>query len=80
MVLNPVTLLHLIGGAHNDALMLGLLVAGLRRPRRSDPIVGIVLCALATAIKAPAAFGILYVGLELARAAGVDYATGYGPW
>ena len=29
MVLNPVTIFHLIGGAHNDALMLGLLVAGL---------------------------------------------------
>ena len=27
MVLNPVTIFHLIGGAHNDALMLGLLVA-----------------------------------------------------
>ena len=26
-VLNPITLLHLIGGAHNDALMLGLLAA-----------------------------------------------------
>ena len=28
-ILNPVTLLHLVGGAHNDALMLGLLVAGI---------------------------------------------------
>ncbi|HEY3810340.1 MAG TPA: polyprenol phosphomannose-dependent alpha 1,6 mannosyltransferase MptB, partial [Acidimicrobiales bacterium] len=27
-VLNPLVLLYLIGGAHNDALMLGLLVAG----------------------------------------------------
>ena len=62
MILNPVTLLHLIGGAHNDALMLGLLVAGLTAAKEKRPIVGIVLCALATAIKAPAAFGILYVG------------------
>ncbi len=41
MVLNPVTIFHLIGGAHNDALMLGLLVAGLtmakeKRPDRRD--------------------------------------------
>jgi hypothetical protein len=62
MVLNPVTLLHLIGGAHNDALMLGLLVAGVTAAKEKRPIVGILLCALATAIKAPAAVGILYVG------------------
>jgi hypothetical protein len=62
MILNPVTLLHLIGGAHNDALMLGLLLAGLVAAKEKRPIVAIVLCALATAIKAPAAIGILYVG------------------
>jgi hypothetical protein len=62
MVLNPVTLLHLIGGAHNDALMLGLLLAGLTAAKEKHPVVGVLLCALATAIKAPAALGILYVG------------------
>jgi alpha-1,6-mannosyltransferase len=62
MVLNPVTLLHLIGGAHNDALMLGLLIAGLTAAKEKRPIVAILLCALATAIKAPAALGVLYVG------------------
>jgi hypothetical protein len=62
MVLNPVTILHLVGGAHNDALMLGLLVAGLTAAKEKRPIVAILLCALATAIKAPAAIGILYVG------------------
>ena len=62
MILNPVTIFHLVGGAHNDALMLGLLVAGLTAAKEKHPIVGVVLCALATAIKAPAALGILYVG------------------
>jgi hypothetical protein len=62
MVLNPVTLLHLIGGAHNDALMLGLLLCGLTAAKEKRPIVGVLLCALAAAIKAPAALGILYVG------------------
>src|ERR1700677_3810008 len=62
MVLNPVTLLFLIGSAHNDALMLGLLVAGLTAAKEKRPIVAILFCALATAIKAPAAVGILYVG------------------
>jgi len=62
MVLNPVTIFHLIGGAHNDALMVGLLVAGLTMAKEKRPIVGILLCALATAVKAPAALGILYIG------------------
>ncbi len=62
MVLNPVTLLHLIGGAHNDALMVGLLLAGLTAAKEKRPIVGLVLVALATAIKAPAALGIVYIG------------------
>ncbi len=63
-LLNPVTVLHLIGGAHNDALMLGLLVAGLVFARRNRPVVGILLCTLATAVKVPAALGIVYIGWE----------------
>jgi alpha-1,6-mannosyltransferase len=62
MVLNPVTLLHLIGGAHNDSLMLGFLLIGLTAAKEKRPIVGVLFCALAAAIKAPAALGILYVG------------------
>src|SRR5665213_1813382 len=42
--------------------MLGLLVAGLTAAKETRPIVGILLCALATSIKAPAALGILYIG------------------
>jgi hypothetical protein len=63
-ILNPVTVLHLVGGAHNDALMLGLLVCGLAVARRGRPVAGIVLCALAAAVKVPAAIGILYIGWE----------------
>ena len=72
MILNPVTLLHLVGGAHNDALMLGLLVAGLTAAKEKRPIVGILLCALATAIKAPAALGHPLHRVELAGAGGPD--------
>jgi len=63
-ILNPVTVLHLVGGAHNDALMLGLLVCGIAVARRGRPVAGIVLCALAAAVKVPAAIGILYIGWE----------------
>ncbi len=62
MILNPVTIFHLIGGAHNDALMLGLLVCGLTMAKERRPVLAVMLCALATAIKAPAALGIVYVG------------------
>ncbi len=62
MVLNPVTIFHLVGGAHNDALMLGLLVCGLTLAKDRRPVLACLLCALATAIKAPAALGIVYVG------------------
>ena len=63
-ILNPVTVLHLVGGSHNDALMLGLLVCGIAVARRGRPVAGIVLCALAAAVKVPAAIGILYIGWE----------------
>ena len=61
-VLNPVTILHLVGGSHNDALMLGLLLGGVVMAKEKRPIVAILLISLATAIKAPAAIGLLYVG------------------
>jgi alpha-1,6-mannosyltransferase len=63
-LLNPVTVLHLVGGAHNDALMLGLLASGVAVARRGRPVAGIVLCALAAAIKVPAAIGILYIAWD----------------
>ena len=63
-MLNPVTILHLVGGAHNDALMLGLLLSGLAVARRGRPVWGIVLCSLAAAVKIPAAIGIVYIGWQ----------------
>ncbi|HAM02766.1 MAG TPA: hypothetical protein DCQ30_11170, partial [Acidimicrobiaceae bacterium] len=63
-LLNPVTILHLVGGAHNDALMLGLLAVGLALSKRGRPVAGILVCALAAAVKVPAAIGIVYIGWE----------------
>jgi hypothetical protein len=61
-VLNPLVLLVLLGGAHNDALMLGLLVAGCAVARRNHILVGLTLCALAAEVKAPALIGALFIG------------------
>jgi hypothetical protein len=68
-VLNPLTLLALVGGAHNDAIMVGLLLAGITAARSRHPVWGVVLCALAASIKVPAAVGIIYVAWDWA---GVD--------
>ncbi len=62
--LNPLVLLHLVGGIHNDAFMLGLLVAGYAFARKGHPIVGVVLCALASMVKVTALLGVLYIGWE----------------
>ncbi len=64
VALNPLVLLNLVGGAHNDALMAGLLAAGYAFSRRHRPVVGIVLCGLAAAVKVPALIGAVYIGWE----------------
>ena len=56
-VLNPLVLLFLVGSGHNDALMIGLLVAGLFVARRGHPSWGMAICALAGAIKIPGLAG-----------------------
>ncbi len=65
-VLNPLTLLALVGGAHNDSIMVGLLLAGITAARSFHPVWGLVLCALAASIKVPAAIGIVYVAWDWA--------------
>jgi alpha-1,6-mannosyltransferase len=60
--LNPLVLLVLVGGAHNDALMLGLLVAGCAVARRRHVLLGLLLCALAAEVKVPALIGAAFIG------------------
>ncbi|MEV0910546.1 polyprenol phosphomannose-dependent alpha 1,6 mannosyltransferase MptB [Streptomyces hokutonensis] len=66
--LNPLVLLHLVAGAHNDAIMLGLLGTGLVAARGRWPILGAVLVTLAALVKAPAALGLAAVVLLQIRA------------
>lgn len=61
-VANPVMLLHLIGGMHNEAVMVGLVSAGLLSClRRSWCTPGIILIALAVSLKATAAVALPFV-------------------
>ncbi|MGW1303748.1 polyprenol phosphomannose-dependent alpha 1,6 mannosyltransferase MptB [Streptomyces sp. NPDC002514] len=66
--LNPLVLLHLVAGAHNDAIMLGLLGVGLVAALGRWPALGAVLVTLAALVKAPAALGLLAVVVLQVRA------------
>jgi hypothetical protein len=59
---SPLALMTLVAGAHNEALMLGLLLAGLAVAKRFGMVPGIILCALAAGVKSPAALGVLFLG------------------
>ncbi|MDR7274160.1 polyprenol phosphomannose-dependent alpha 1,6 mannosyltransferase MptB [Catenuloplanes atrovinosus] len=67
-VLNPLVLTHLVAGAHNDSLMLGLLAAGLaavvsRRAGAAGPVIGVALVTMAALVKAPAALVLPFCAL-----------------
>ncbi|MFJ8199404.1 polyprenol phosphomannose-dependent alpha 1,6 mannosyltransferase MptB [Streptomyces sp. NPDC096152] len=66
--LNPLVLLHLVAGAHNDAIMLGLLGAGLVAALGRRPVLGAVLVTLAALVKAPAVLGLAAVVVLRLRA------------
>ncbi|MGQ5655321.1 polyprenol phosphomannose-dependent alpha 1,6 mannosyltransferase MptB [Streptomyces sp. EKR5.2] len=72
--LNPLVLLHLVAGAHNDAMMLGLLGVGLLAARGRLHLLGVVLVTLAALVKAPAALGLLAV-IALRRHVGLARAV-----
>jgi alpha-1,6-mannosyltransferase len=60
-VLNPLVLLFLISSGHNDALMIGLLLAGLSLARRGHFNAGIIVCTLAGAVKVPGLVGVFAI-------------------
>jgi alpha-1,6-mannosyltransferase len=51
---NPLVLIHLIGGAHNDLLMIGLMAAGVLLVLDRRHVLGFVLLSLAFSVKATA--------------------------
>lgn len=77
---NPLVLFHLVGGVHNDALMLGLMLAGLEftlRAIEDSPVFdaraytlligGSVTIALSSSIKFTSILTLGFVGMALAR-------------
>ena len=66
-VLNPLVLAHLIGGVHNDALMLALMLAGLLAAQRDRIVEAAVLIGLAVLVKATAGLALVFVVPAAAR-------------
>jgi len=65
--LSPLVWLQLVSPAHNDALMVGLLVAGVTLAVERRPLAGIAVCALAATVKVPAAAAIVFIAVAWAR-------------
>lgn len=68
VVLSPLLILELVGGGHNDALMAGLLLAGVTLAREDRPLAGIALCALGATVKLPAVAGVAFILVAWVRA------------
>ncbi|MEU4271970.1 polyprenol phosphomannose-dependent alpha 1,6 mannosyltransferase MptB [Streptomyces sp. NPDC026092] len=69
-VLNPLLLIHVVGGMHNDGLMIGLMLGGVLLASRGRWVLGSVLVGLAMMVKSPAAVALLFIGVMVARAGG----------
>lgn len=62
-VLNPLVFMHFIAGAHNDALMIGLIAVGIALALRHQFIWGIVLITLAGSVKPIGLIALPFLGL-----------------
>ena len=51
-VANPIMVIHLVGGGHNDLLVVGMLAAGALLALRGQPVAGIAVVSAAMAVKA----------------------------
>jgi alpha-1,6-mannosyltransferase len=60
-VLNPLVIIHLMGGVHNEMLMVGLMAAGIALTFDRRPIAGIAGIAVGTAVKATAGLALPFM-------------------
>ena len=62
-VANPMMVIHMVGGGHNDLLVMGLLATGSLFALRGRHVVGIVLVTAAMAVKASAGVALPFLVL-----------------
>lgn len=61
VIANPITVVHLVGGPHNDLLMIGLLAAGTLLVLVRRHVAGIALVTVAMAVKASAGIALPFL-------------------
>lgn len=66
-VMSPLAVLELVLAGHNDALMAGLMVAGVALAVEGRYRTGIVLCAIASVVKLPAIAAIVFLAFVWIR-------------
>jgi alpha-1,6-mannosyltransferase len=66
-VLNPLVIIHLMGGVHNEMLMVGLMMAGIALCFAGRNISGVALIAVATAVKATGGLALPFMVWVWAR-------------
>jgi alpha-1,6-mannosyltransferase len=60
-VLNPLVIIHLMGGVHNEMLMVGLMMAGIALTFQGHHTGGVTLIAIAVAVKATAGLALPFM-------------------
>jgi alpha-1,6-mannosyltransferase len=60
-VLNPLVIVHLMGGVHNEMLMVGLMMAGIALTFARRHVAGAALIAVAVAVKATAVLALPFM-------------------
>ncbi|MDU0478077.1 alpha-(1-_6)-mannopyranosyltransferase A [Staphylococcus chromogenes] len=77
-VANPVMIFHLIGGMHNESLMVGLVSLGVLAALRARFVLAVTLVAVSVSLKATAVFAlpfIVWMGLRAMLPASSDAST-----
>jgi len=65
--LNPLVIIHLMGGVHNEMLMVGLMIAGIALTLRRHPVWGVTLMTAGVAVKATAGLALPFMVWVWAR-------------
>jgi alpha-1,6-mannosyltransferase len=60
-VLNPLVIIHLMGGVHNEMLMVGLMMAAIALTFADRPAWGVAVIAIAVAVKATAGIALPFM-------------------
>jgi alpha-1,6-mannosyltransferase len=60
-VLNPLVIIHLMGGVHNEMLMVGLMTAGIALTLERHHVAGIALVVVGVAVKATAGIALPFL-------------------